>query len=440
MPADRPNLIVFTSHDLGTHLPCYGVDTVDTPNIDRLAAEGVVFGNHFATAPTCSPSRGGMWTGRYPHTVGMLGLASPGPAWLLHDHELHLAQRLRAVGYQTALFGDQHSDFRGSARLGFDREDPGKRELNPPAERSAAMFVDFLRQVDTSDRPFFAQMGTHEPHRPFDHNGTEPDRTRGVAVPELYPDTDAYRDEFAGYQGCIKRLDRGVGMVLDALEETGLAENTVVVFTVDHGSPFPRAKMNLYDPGLRIALIVRAPQWSAPAGRRVQAMTSNVDLVPTLLEGLGMDVPENLHGCSLMPLLRGDTETGRSRVFGTQTYHGTSLYLPMRAVRTARYKYIVNFEKMTTLHSSWQPLVQELAAHRPELAGGYRPTYELYDVQEDPLELENLSGRQEFEGIEAQLDAELRAWMGETEDPLLRGIPPSPAYCRARQPRHLVSR
>lgn len=402
MDTPRQNLLIITSHDLGQHLNCYGADSVVSPNLDRLAAEGALFEQYFSTAPTCSPSRACLWTGRYPHATGMLGLCHE---FSLHEDETHLAQYFQEAGYRTALFGDQHVHVKGSARLGFQEEHPGKAAVNVPAKVAAAEFVAFLEAQAEGDPPFMADIGFFEPHRAFSHGGAEPCRDKGVTVPPLWADQPGAEQEFAEFQGAIRSLDNAMGTILEALDKSPFRDTTTVVFTVDHGIPFDRAKMTLYDPGLTTALIIREPRWGASGGKRITTMTSNVDLTPTILDGFGLEPKPNLHGRSMLGLLNGDPVEPRSHIFGTQTHHGNGLYMPMRCVRTEDWKYILNLAENPTY---------DLGHGAPPFA-----QTELYDLQADPQEQNNLAGSSAHADIQAELHQTLTTWRQDTEDPLL---------------------
>lgn len=429
----RKNLLVMICHDLGDVLNCYGHDTVNSPNIDRLASEGVLLENYYCTAPTCSPSRASIWTGRYPHSTGMLGLIHGPLYWKLNSEEKHLAQYFKEKGYRTALFGDQHVHYEGGERLGFDFDKPGKDEVNPVCERSAGFLCDYLKEYDGA-QPFFFQIGFVEPHRPFGRDGTPPDDEKGVAVPGYLPDCEAARREFAEYQGSIKRLDAAVGSILEALDNSPHAENTTVVFTTDHGSPFPRAKMNLYDPGLRTVCIVRDPELTDRAGARCPETISNVDFTPTMIDLFGLEPKDDLHGRSFAGLLAGSGDyEPRDKIFATQTYHGPA-YLPMRAVRTARYKYIVNFDYGPEINNTKSDIWTECLVDDPKY-NRQHARFELYDLEKDPWEFDNLAGRPEVYDVEKRLDSELRDYMRRTDDPLLKGVPPTLAYHEAMKPR-----
>jgi arylsulfatase A-like enzyme len=258
----------------------------------------------------------------------------------------------------------------------------------------------------------------------------QPDAAAGVTVPPYLPATPASRDEFAALQGAVHQADRAVGRMLAALDGAGLTDDTLVLFTADHGVAMPRAKCTLYDPGIGVALIVRWPAGGLTGGQAREALASNVDLLPTLLQAAGVPVPDRVQGRSFLPLLRGETETHRDAVFTEKTFH--SYYDPMRGIRTDRYKLIRNFEAAFLVEVPGD--VQLGPIYRTELqryVSATHPPVELYDLEADPWEQENLAGRPEIAAIEAELDRRLWAWMAETGDPLLRGPVPSPSYLQA---------
>lgn len=231
----RPNIVYLHSHDTGRYVRPYGYD-LPTPRIQRLAEEGVVFRHAFSAAPTCSPSRAALLTGCYPHEAGMLGLAHRGFA--MPDHSRHLVHTLRAEGYATALVGVQHVAA-DAAEIGYDHVAAASA---PGMDRSAAtvapLAVDFLRRART---PFFLDVGFSETHRPFPEPGPEDD-PRYCQPPPMLPDRPETRADMAGYSASVRQFDKGVGQVLDALQETGLADNTLVICTTDHGIAFPHMK------------------------------------------------------------------------------------------------------------------------------------------------------------------------------------------------------
>jgi N-sulfoglucosamine sulfohydrolase len=418
----KPNIVQITCHDLGRHLGCYGVRSVHTPTLDRLAAEGVRFAGGFCTSPGCSPSRAALATGRYPHANGVLGLAHSHFGWQLSPDERHIAGLLAEGGYRTVLFGLQHVTYQPE-RLGF-HDLQGER----PADGVAENIERFLAGRSDS-QPFYFEVNFFEPHRPFDFGGVAPDQQAGVQIPSYLPDNEAARQELAGLQGAIRKVDGAVTRILAALEQSGLADDTLVLFTTDHGIAFPRAKTTLYDGGIETALLMRWPAAGVAGGRGYEELISNVDVLPTLLEVAGIPVPENVQGRSFLPLLQGREYTPRAAVFAEKTYH--ELYDPQRCVRTARYKLIHHFEVASRAYAStdianaptYKTMVSELAAERSML--------ELYDLQADPAEQRNRAQDPSHATTLGELGRRLREWMRETDDPLLRGPIASPFYDRA---------
>jgi arylsulfatase A-like enzyme len=399
------------------------VPTVRTPNLDALATGGVRFERAFCTAPQCSPSRAALATGRYPHANGVMGLTHEAFGWDLNPDERHVATLLGAHGYETHLFGLQHVTPHPE-RLDFHHVH--RRGLGP----EVATDVEAVLRTAASGPPRYLEINLEEPHRPFDQGGVEPDAAAGVQIPPYLPDTPAARTEFAAMQGAIQAADRAVGRVLAALESSGLAEDTLVLFTADHGIAMPRAKCTLYDPGIGVALIVRWPAGGIGRGAAESALVSNVDVLPTLLEATEAPGPANLQGRSFLPLLRGEAYAARDAVFAEKTFH--SYYDPMRAIRTDRHKYVRNFETCFLVEGPGD--VQLGPIYRTELqryVSTTHPDVELYDLAVDPDEQRNLAGQPQVAGIERELDARLWRWMEETGDPLLHGPVASPAYRRS---------
>jgi N-sulfoglucosamine sulfohydrolase len=417
------NIVVLVCHDLGQRLGCYGVPGIRSPNVDAFAASGVRFASSFCTAPQCSPSRAALWTGRFPHANGVVGLTHGGFANDLHPDEKHLAQLLRAAGYETHLFGVQH-EARETARCGHEH-------VHPPAEcgrvaRDAARFV-ARRRADAP--PFFAQIGLTEPHRPFPHAGVTPLPPAAQAVPPYLPDIPEIREDLAEMEASIAAADQAWGEVVAAVRASPVAGRTLLVFTTDHGIPFPRAKMTLYDPGIETALILAGP--GLPAGVVRREMISNVDVMPTLLALAGLPCPTNLHGRSFSGLLTDRAYTPNELIFAEKTYH--TYYDPMRAVRGKRWKLIVNFECAPWQETSPDYFCNakgyvETAKALEKLPAYYHPPFELFDLANDPHERRNLADDADHRDILRQMAGALRAWMEKTNDPLLDGPVAQGAY------------
>ncbi len=438
--SDRPNVCLIHCHDLGRYLGCYGVD-VDTPRLDALADEGTLFENHFTTAPQCSPSRGSLMTGRHPHENGLMGLAHG--AWELHEDERVLPAYLSDAGYETHLFGLQHVT-EEPGRLGYD-EIHSEGVLSPnvsPAihevDRAREVSDAFAARVESGDLedPFFASIGFFELHRIENDEGTyvfaddryEPADPEEVEPLSYLPDAPGVRRDLADAHGMVRAIDEGVATVLDALSAAGLEEETLVVFTTEHGLAMPRAKGSVYDPGIEGALLLRYPG-VVEGGARHRELISNVDVLPTILDLIDEEVPDRVSGRSFLPLLRDEDEedreyTARSRLFAGMTWH--DMYNPMRAIRTQRFKYVRNFwhlpEVYLTNDVSHSPAGDEV---RTEFDQPVRPYEELYDLEADPDERESVAGETTYREVLADLREGLHDWMEETDDPLLEGpVPP----------------
>lgn len=408
----QPNILFIITHDTGRYLGCYHKQ-VKTPNLDRLANEGAIFTNHFCPAPQCSPSRGSIMTGRYPHRNGLIGLAHLG--FELNPAEQTLPTLLGKAGYATYLFGVQHES-KDPARLGYQyiAEQEDRR-----AEKVAPAVGAFLTQRAGQAQPFFAMVGFFETHRKFAKNNIEPDDPSEVTVPPFLPDTPEVRQDLTEFHGSIAAADMGVGVILDALARSGLEKDTLVIYTTDHGIAFPRAKGTLYDPGLETALLMRWPGVIKP-GSQYSQLLCNIDLLPTLLELVGAPIPDNLDGKSFLPLLESDQYSGRDHFFCELTWH--DLYRPMRGIRTSRFKYIRHFTNVpgiylpSDIHGSLSgKVVRDEYYKRP-----YQ-SEELYDLQADPLEQMNLIEVDAYSDVAAELRNLVTQEMVRSQDPLMQG-------------------
>ena len=422
------NVLLLHCHDLGRFLGLYGVDTVTTAHLDELATESTVFDAAFSTAPHCSPARASLFTGTYPQQNGVLGLTHEPFGWDLKDPSTHLAHRLSAHGYRTELVGVHHEskvlrDDEVAARLGFDRVRTGGDR-----DTVASRAVEALDVAAAGGAPFYLQVGFHEPHRsPSDRDAdgvmgflgdhVDADTSRGITVPRFLRDNEGARTEMAELQGAVRAMDEGVGRVLARLDALGLRDETIVVFTTDHGLALPRAKCTLYDAGTGVALVVRAPGRSSWTGRRVPNLVSHVDVAPTLLELLGLPVPDTIEGESLVPVVeRG--ERSRELAFGQLTYH--TYYDPKRSARSSTHKLIVNFSNAPRAMDPTQSWVhRSLPADLTGPTIGTSQAIELYDLEADPDEMVNLAGDAAAAVILSSLSAALLHWMQETGDPLL---------------------
>jgi arylsulfatase A-like enzyme len=422
----RPNILYIHSHDTGRYVSPYG-HAVDTPNYQRLAEEGILFRQAFTSAPTCSPSRAGLLTGQSPHSAGMLGLAHRG--FRLHEPGQQLATILRDNGYATTLAGVQHVHSGDAPALGYQNTRGGEeRDYRTVAANAVAA----LRNHASSgtDAPFFLDAGFVETHRPYPE--VDEADSRYVQPPPHLPNTPQTRLDMARYGASVRDLDTGLGTVLDALDETGLAANTLVICTTDHGLAFPGMKCNLTDTGTGVLLIVRGPGGFA-GGQVCDSLISQIDIYPTVCEVLGIERPAWLQGTSIMPVVREEAEEVNDAIYAEVTYHAA--YEPQRAIRTREWLYVERFGERDL------PVLPNCddGESRDFLLGqgwGERRVdrAQLYDNTFDPMQRRNLASDDAYASVAADLRSRLRDWMERTGDPLLDGPVPLPVGASTNDP------
>jgi arylsulfatase A-like enzyme len=421
----RPNILFMHSHNTGRLVQPFG-HAVPTPNLRRLAGEGVLFRQAFAAAPTCSPSRASFLTGMYPHSCGMLGLAHRGFA--MDDYAFHVARVLGNEGYLTALAGVEHTA-PDVTTIGYERLlstlDTNYPDL-PLNNDPVAAVVDFLGE--NRDRPFFVSLGLNETHRPFppaDPAISAAEDARYCLPPPSYPDAPELRADMADFKAAARAMDQGYGKVLDALDRYGLARNTLVFCFSDHGLQFPRHMSTLTDAGLGVYLVIRGPGGFA-GGRVVDVPVSLVDLVPTACDVAGIATPAFVQGRSLRPLLSGQTDTIHEAIFAESNYHAA--YEPMRCVRTQRFKYIRRFDddRDRPVLPNVDDTISKAFFLRHGMSERPPPREALYDLIFDPFEVNNLAGDAAFAQPLAEMRGRLETWMRTTADPLLAGTPVRP--------------
>lgn len=411
-----PSILYLHSHDTGRFIQPYG-HAIATPNLQRLAEEGVLFRQAFTANPTCSPSRACLLTGQSAHANGMLGLAHRG--FRLNDYRHHILHTLKAHGYEATLVGVQHIADGPDAwkTIGYDRCFSG----NDVAGEAAAF-------LDGNPRtPFFMSVGFGETHRQFPVAHPSDD-ARYCLPPSPLPDSPQTREDMARFKESARSLDRKMGVVLDALDRNGLAKNTLVICTTDHGIAFPRMKCNLHDTGAGVMLIMRGPG-GFDAGKVVDGMVSQIDIFPTVCDLLGCRQPEWLEGSSFLQAVNGSPLHVRDEVHMEVNYHAA--YEPQRAVRTERWKYIRRYDprqgpvlpncdagesKQLWVEHGWDAMAPEQET--------------LYDLIFDPNEADNLAGSERHQPVLADMRERLRRWMERTYDPLLDGDLPLPASAR----------
>ena len=423
----KPNVLMITAHDLGRHLGCYGVKTVHTENLDALAAKGIRFQNYFAVDCVCSPSRGGFLTGRYPQANGLMGLTHQPWGWSLNEGERHIAAILGDAGFETILVGLQHVTSGDARSLGYQKV----LSKDQKAGETVRAARELLRKAKKTDRPFFMKVGFFEVHRPFT---VGEDTEKGVFIPHYLKDTPEIREDLARFQGTIRFFDNCVGRILDELERSDVAEDTLVVFTVDHGIPYPGAKWCLYDPGIETPLIMYQVGTKITGGKVFGQLMSNVDLLPTVLDFLGVGIPDNLQGYSFNGVIEGRTkQSPRKEIFAQRTSHALRDNTS-RTVRTERYKLIRYFEPGRVVQFPTDAVPQKVAEHtqRPQRKGK-RPVVQLFDIKKDPHERNDLAGVEKYAEVVRELSNRLWRWMEQVEDPILKGPLVKPYYEEAME-------
>lgn len=429
--AERPNVLLIVSEDNGPELGCYGDPFVETPVLDKLAAEGVQFQNAYVPQAGCSQSRAALLTGLYPHQNGQIGLAT----WkfrMYREDMPNIVRSMKQADYRTGIIGKLHVN--PAAAFPFDRKQI------PSANFSRKKLDDYAQHAEdffnASDQPFFLSVNYPDAHRPFIK------QTRGLPMEPLTDDdvkplayfgldTPQLRSDTANYYNCLNRLDTLVGDLLKALDRSGKTTNTLIVYLGDHGADLLRGKRTSYEGGVRVPLIIRWPGEAKPKQVRNE-LVSTLDLMPTLLSVADVAPVTNLPGLSLLPLLQGEKTEWREYLFTEFHLHSAHNFYPQRTVRSARYKLIQNLMPgennpgydftLKRFFADLPKSIESAPDHIRESYGRMKrpPEYELYDLQTDPHEFRNLADCAEHGETLAELTSQLIDWRMRTNDPLLK--------------------
>lgn len=438
----RPNILFCIADDWGwPHASAYGDPVVKTPVFDRVAKEGVLFNHAYISSPSCTPSRNAMLTGQQFWRLG--SGANLHSDWTGEQPTYPLL--LGKAGYHIGHYRKSY----GPGKIA-----PGVAHPAGPNFKSLAAFLD----KKPADAPFCFWFGASDPHRPY-VAGTG--KESGIALDKIklfksFPDSETVRSDVADYYFEVQRFDREVGEALAELEKRGLAENTIIVITGDHGMPFPRGKGNLYDSGARVPMVVRWPA-KVKGGRIVDDFMSTTDLAPTFVEAAGIERPAVMTGRSLVSILTGDKQgridEARGHVIMGKERHvpaqeaPDSGGTPMRAIRTHDFLYIRNLtpdrwpagtphHKKAFIPGVWLgdcdngPTKSYIVdnetkddAHRLAyaLCFGKRPAEELYDLKKDPEQLNNIAGDTAYAEMKTKLAKQLTDELTTMKDPRITG-------------------
>ena len=427
----RPNILFCIADDWGyPHAGAYGDKVARTPTFDRVAREGILFTHAFSAAPSCTPSRAAILTGRYPHQ-----LEEGSVLWgFLPKKFAVYPDLLEKAGYKI-----------GAMRKGWG---PGNFQAGGftrnPAGPNFPNFGAFLKNAPTNT-PFCFWFGSSDPHRPYEKGSGAAAgyKAENVSVPPYWPDNDTTRKDLLDYYTEVERFDREVGEAIALLEKTGQLANTIVIVTGDNGAPFPRCKANVYDGGSRQPLAIR---WGAKIkpGQKTDALVNLASVAPTILQAADVTPPEALAHKSWLGFLTGAQKFESDAVFLERERHANvrpnKMGYPIRAIRTHDFLYIRNFRADRWPAGDPQPYSDPprpfgdcddgptktfMLEHRDEreiaplfeLAFGKRPAEELYDLRKDPHQMTNVAAQANFNTAKADLRRRLDEWMRATADP-----------------------
>jgi N-sulfoglucosamine sulfohydrolase len=452
---NKPNIVLIVSDDHGTDaLGCYGNPVIKTPALDALAEEGTRFTNAFCTSASCSPSRSVILTGKHNHKNGIYGLEHSYHHFSSFDNVKSLPVILAQNNYRTARIGKYHVGpekvykFEKVFSTGTANQ-PDSVSLGRSPVEMAELCQDFINEK--SEKPFFLYYATDDPHRSniylpdgsisFDTYpkpnafGNQSKGVPGVTeiiykpdeviVPPFLPDTKECREELTQYYQSVSRLDQGIGKLVEILKLSGNYDETLIIYISDNGVAFPGAKTTLYEPGIRLPCIVKAP--GQKTGYIQDGLISWTDITPTILDYAKTDNDKvNFHGRSFRELVESKIKDGRDEVFASHTMHEVTMYYPMRMVRGKRYKLIYNIAyqlpfpfaldlKQSPTWISTKNSTYYGQKTKEQLI--YRPKFELYDLLKDPNELINLAENPDYIEILEQLKEKIKNFQKRTNDP-----------------------
>ncbi|WP_197440953.1 sulfatase family protein [Thalassoglobus neptunius] len=434
---ERPNILFIVSEDNGPELGCYGDPYARTPNLDQLAASGVLFRRAFVPQAGCSQSRASFLTGLYPHQHGQIGLATWGFR-LASEETPNLPRSLKEVGYRTGLIGKLHIN--PESAFPFDMHE------KPSANFARKKLKDYARRADAfinaGDAPFFLSVNYPDAHSPWLRQvGGLPEHPQSAdevhVLDYMGIDPPALRKLMANHYNCMSRLDSLVGDLLEVLDRSGKSKNTIVIYFGDHGADFLRGKRTCNEGGLRIPLLMRWPARISAQER--DELVSTIDLMPTLLVAANAHPVANLPGESLLSLVS-DGETNWRDYFCAEyhTHAAAPNYFPQRSIRGARYKlietllpdtvhpdYAVTIQKINqALPKGSQTIEESIEQSQSVVREAYRlmerPTrFQLYDLEQDPHEFHNIADDPKYAVTLEELKGQLDQWREKTNDPLL---------------------
>lgn len=432
--APRPNILFIVSEDNGPEMGCYGTP-IQTPNLDKLASEGVLFERAYVPQAGCSQSRAAFLTGLYPHQNGQIGLAT----WkyqMFQDETPNVTTSLKKAGYRTGIIGKLHVNPESAFDFDWLPAYPALRTANFKRNHLDKYATEADLFINASDDPFYLQVNYPDAHEPFltqvDGIPAVPLTAKDVeALPYMGVTDEQLRQKTADYYNCMLRLDHYIGELLEVLKRSGKYENTLIVYIGDHGADLLRGKRTSYEGGVRIPLIISDGRLHSKASK-TKSMVSTLDLYPTFLAAAGIDVPAYLPGFSLMPLVNGGKVKDRKYLFTEYHVHSNHNPYPQRTVRDNRYKLIHNLVpsydnpgyEYTLDHVIKYSKSELQASASPRIFKAYEqmkhpPEFELYDLKKDPFEFENLVASGKHQKVLEKMKKVLHQWQLDTNDPMI---------------------
>jgi len=413
-----PNIVLIIGDDIGVEdIGCYGNTVVKTPNMDRIAKEGLRFTNAYVTTSSCSPSRCSIISGRYPHNTGAAELHTALPAEVSIFPEL-----LKKAGYYTAQAGKWHMG--ENAKRGFDIvHDKGKENGDGGEERWLTTLQDRPKE-----KPFFMWLASFDAHRPWGPNNFSGQNSSEKIIPPPYlANTPKTREDLAKHFDEITRFDYYIGMVESELKKQGVLDNTIIIILGDNGIPFPRAKTRIYNSGTQTPFIVKWNNANLKKGASCQSLISSIDIAPTLLELASVNIPASFQGKSLVKLIQNPSLEFRNYVFTEHNWHDYEAF--ERMVRTKNYLYVLNLRPSMsnpgpadiTSSPSFQDLKDvrnsgKLNAAQADVFISPRPQEELYDCIKDSMQLVNVASLPAYSSQLEKLRQVMKQWQIETDD------------------------
>lgn len=431
---NRPNILLIVSEDHGPHLSCYGDQVIKTPNLDQIAQSGIMFKNAYVSESVCSPSRSTILSGLYPHQSGHLGLTTHGFHYAVPVKTIYAI--LKEGGYRTGMIGKLH--VMPDSIFPIDYHPITSPNYEKKGLIRYSQYAD--KFMNASDQPFFLMVNFPDTHWPFQNEvegrpkqQVSPDKV--IPFPYIQFDNKTIREYTTNLYDCLLRLDECVGELMAKLKSSGKERNTLVIFLSDHGEEMARGKFDNYEASNKVPFMASWPG-TIDKGLTSDALISSIDIVPTILDVTHLPMPKGATGKSLMPLFKKPDMDFRKYLFTEKNIDETDLYYPRRAVRDKKYKliyslldednrvaarYMANENRPAAIAGS--PSRKEIETASPLAKKIYNAWLhpakaQLYDLENDPWEFNDLSADPKYAAVKKRLLNEIFKWQKDTDDPL----------------------